>query len=128
MRGGDLETRTTRWSPWSMSLTGFARTPEPPYLAVIFTSQRTDGDRGYEHMAQRMVELAAQQPGFLGVESVRDAAGLGITVSYWRSREDIRAWREHAEHQSAQAAGRRIWYADYRLRICEVLRESGPER
>ena len=109
-----------------MSHPGLAQTPAPPYFAVIFTSQRTAADRGYEHMAQRMVELAAQQPGFLGVESVRDAAGLGITVSYWRSREDICAWREHAEHQAAQAAGREVWYADYRLRICEVMRESGP--
>lgn len=109
-----------------MSHPGFARTPEPPYFAVIFTSQRTDGDRGYDQMAARMVELAAEQPGFLGVESVRDAAGLGLTVSYWRSREDIRAWREHTEHQAAQAAGRRVWYSDYRLRVCEVLREGAP--
>lgn len=109
-----------------MNHPGFAQTPEPPYFAVIFTSQRTAGDRGYDQMAARMIELAAQQPGFLGVESVRDAAGLGLTVSYWRRREDIRAWREHAEHQSAQATGRRVWYADYRVRVCEVLRESAP--
>ena len=60
-----------------------AATPEPPYLAVIFSSQRTDGDQGYGAMAERMVELAREQPGFLGVESARDAEGFGITVSYW---------------------------------------------
>jgi len=105
-----------------MSASAFATTPEPPYFAVIFTSQRTPEDRGYDVMAARMVELAAAQPGFLGVESVRDAGGLGITVSYWRSRDDIRAWREHTEHRVAQETGKRVWYADYRLRICEVLR------
>jgi heme-degrading monooxygenase HmoA len=105
-----------------MSASAFATTPEPPYFAVIFTSQRTPEDRGYDVMAARMVELAAAQPGFLGVESVRDAGGLGITVSYWRTRDDIRAWREHAEHRVAQETGKRVWYADYRLRICEVLR------
>jgi heme-degrading monooxygenase HmoA len=105
-----------------MKATAFAATPEPPYFAVIFTSQRTPEDRGYDAMAARMVELAAAQPGFLGVESVRDAGGLGITVSYWRTRDDIRAWREHAEHRVAQETGKRVWYADYRLRICEVLR------
>ena len=105
-----------------MSASAFATTPEPPYFAVIFTSQRTPEDRGYDAMAARMVELAAAQPGFLGVESVRDTGGLGITVSYWRTRDDIRAWREHAEHRVAQETGKRVWYADYRLRICEVLR------
>ncbi len=105
-----------------MSASAFATTPEPPYFAVIFTSQRTPEDRGYDVMAARMVELAAAQPGFLGVESVRDAGGLGITVSYWRTRDDVRAWREHAEHRVAQETGKRVWYADYRLRICEVLR------
>lgn len=105
-----------------MNATAFAATPEPPYFAVIFTSQRTPEDRGYDVMAARMVELAAAQPGFLGVESVRDAGGLGITVSYWRTRDDIQAWREHAEHRVAQETGKRVWYADFRLRICEVLR------
>jgi heme-degrading monooxygenase HmoA len=103
----------------------FARTPEPPYYAVIFTSQRTDGDRGYDSMAGRMVELAAKQPGFLGVESVRGADGFGITVSYWASEEAIVAWKAHLEHQSAQEAGKRTWYADYQLRVAKVERAYG---
>ena len=82
--------------------TGFARTPEPPYYTVIFTSQRTEVDDGYGAVGDRMVELAAQQPGFLGVESVRDGGGMGITVSYWSSLEAIAAWRAHAEHRVAR--------------------------
>ena len=70
-----------------------AETPAPPYYAVIFTSLRAEGDRGYGHMADRMVELAAQQPGFLGVETVRGGDGLGITVSYWSSEAAITAWK-----------------------------------
>lgn len=65
-----------------------AQTPEPPYYAVISTSLRTDGDQGYSAMAKAMLQLAAEQPGFLGVESVRD--GLGITVSYWKDLESIK--------------------------------------
>lgn len=102
-----------------------AKTPEPPYYAVIFTSQRTEGDRGYEHMADRMVELAARQPGFLGVESVRGADGFGITVSYWSSEEAIIAWKAHAGHQPAQEAGKRVWYAEYQLRVAKVERAYG---
>lgn len=55
---------------------------EKPYYAVIFTSERTEGDHGYDAMAKQMIELASQQPGFLGVDSVRNERGVGITVSY----------------------------------------------
>jgi heme-degrading monooxygenase HmoA len=94
-----------------------------PYYAVIFSSVRTDVDAaGYEKMAARMVELAQQQPGFLGVESARGADGRGITVSYWESEEAIRGWREHAEHRVAQDLGRTKWYASFWLRVCRVER------
>lgn len=105
--------------------TSVARTPEPPYYAVIFSSQRTEGDRGYVHMAERMMELAARQPGFLGAETVRGADGFGITVSYWSSEEAIIAWKAHAEHKPVQETGKRVWYADYQLRIAKVERAYG---
>lgn len=73
-------------------------------------------------MAERMVELAREQPGFLGVESARNAEGLGITVSYWRDEASIAAWRAHADHAVAQRLGREAWYARYRLEVCEVKR------
>ncbi|MFN0052220.1 MAG: antibiotic biosynthesis monooxygenase family protein [Planctomycetales bacterium] len=94
------------------------------YYAVIFTSRRTDEDAaGYSAMAERMLELAAQQPGYLGVESARDESGLGITVSYWQTTQAIRAWREQVEHRLAQGLGRSQWYANYRLRVCRVERD-----
>ncbi len=104
-----------------------AATPEPPYYAVIFTSQRTAGDQGYAAMAERMVALARQQPGFLGVESVRDAEGFGITVSYWRDEASIAAWKAHAEHAVAQRLGRERWYGAFGLRVCRVERAALPE-
>lgn len=104
-------------------MTLLADTPTPPYYAVIFTSLRTEGNRGYAEMAQRMVELASEQPGFLGVESAREEAG--ITVSYWADLASIEAWKQHAEHRVAQALGRERWYADYRVRIARVEREYG---
>ncbi len=108
-----------------MSEPKLARTPQPPYYAVIFTSLRTDVDRGYGHMADRMVELAAQQPGFLGVESTRDANGLGITVSYWESEAAIARWKANTEHQVAQEAGKKTWYSGYQLRVARVERDYG---
>jgi heme-degrading monooxygenase HmoA len=111
-----------------MTKSDFARLPEPPYYAVIFSSQRTPGDHGYGEMADRMVELAAAQPGFLGVESARDADGFGITVSYWRTLEDIAAWKANAEHREAQAIGHRQWYEHFELRVAKVERAHGKPR
>lgn len=105
-----------------MSEFAFANTPEPPYYAVIFSSQRTAGDQGYAAMADRMVELAAQQPGFLGVESTRGNDGFGITVSYWSSLDTIAAWKAQAEHRVAQHNGHRLWYEHFEMRIAKVER------
>jgi heme-degrading monooxygenase HmoA len=104
---------------------GFASTPEPPYYAVIFTSTRTGVDEGYAAVADRMVELAARQPGFLGVESTRGADGLGITVSYWSSLEAISAWKAQGEHRVAQANGYSKWYEHFETRIARVERAYG---
>lgn len=105
--------------------TGLVRTPEPPYYAVIFTSRRTEGDRGYAAVAQRMEELGSRQDGFLGIESARGADGVGITVSYWRDEAAIRAWKADLEHQRAQRAGQSTWYEDYTVRIAKVERAYG---
>lgn len=101
----------------------FASTPEPPYVAVIFTSLRTDGDHGYAETAEAMELLAAQQPGYLGIEAARE--GLGITVSYWRDEASARAWKQVTEHLAAQRRGREAWYRDYRVRIATVTRDYG---
>lgn len=103
-----------------------AKTPEPPYYAVIFSSLRTEGENGYGEMAERMVELAATMPGFLGIESARE--GLGITVSYWESEEAIRHWHNQTEHKIAQQKGYEIWYQSFMLRICKIERAYGYER
>ncbi|MFM2480362.1 antibiotic biosynthesis monooxygenase family protein [Celerinatantimonas sp. YJH-8] len=100
-----------------------ANTPKPPYYAVIFTSHRTDGDQGYQQMAEKMVALAATQPGFLGVESARE--DVGITVSYWADLESIKNWKANAEHLQAQKQGRSQWYSSFKTRIAKVERDYG---
>jgi heme-degrading monooxygenase HmoA len=101
----------------------FADTPQPPYYAVIFTSLRNQADpQGYDEAAQRMVELAAQVPGFLGVESTRDADGVGITVSYWTDAAAITDWRTQAEHASTRERGRWLWYQYFHVRVTRVER------
>jgi heme-degrading monooxygenase HmoA len=105
-----------------------AATPPPPYVAVIFTSVRTlSDDEGYGAMAVQMDELSRQQVGYLGIESARDPTSrLGITVSYWATAEDARAWKQVADHLGAQRLGKDRWYSTYRVRIATVARDYGP--
>lgn len=103
-----------------------AKTPEPPYYAVIFTSLRTEGDNGYGKMSERMIELAEKQPGFLGLESAR--AELGITLSYWKDLESIANWKANAQHLVAQKTGKEKWYQQFVTRIAKVERDYGFEK
>ncbi|HJV90932.1 MAG TPA: antibiotic biosynthesis monooxygenase [Holophagaceae bacterium] len=100
-------------------------TPEPPYVAVIFANRRPVGvEDGYGAAAARMMELVAQQPGFLGADSARDAEGLGITVSYWADEASALAWRRNLEHAEVMRQGRERFYEAYTLRVATVHRAT----
>lgn len=97
--------------------------PPAGAIAVIFISQRREEDAaGYAATADRMAALAVTQPGYLGIDSVRDEAGLGITVSYWADEASARAWKANAEHAAVRQLGRERWYAHYRLIVATVDR------
>ena len=99
--------------------------PYPPHYSVIFTNQRANDDSGvYDDMADRMFQLAAKQPGYLGVGSARVSNGFGITVSYWQDLASIEGWRTNSEHFEAQRLGREKWYQSYSLRL---PRSGGPK-
>ncbi|MGO9674746.1 MAG: antibiotic biosynthesis monooxygenase family protein [Methylocella sp.] len=107
---------------------GFAKTPEPPCYAVIFTSQRRPGDDGYAAMAEKMAALALEQPGCLGAETARGESGLGITVAYFADEASIRSWKQNVHHLAAQRLGKERWYSHYQVRVGRVERAySGPE-
>ncbi|KJV09029.1 hypothetical protein VZ95_13980 [Elstera litoralis] len=101
----------------------FAKTPKPPYWAVIFTNQLSDDTAGYAAMADTMEELSVRQPGYLGIESVRNADGTGITVSYWQTEADMVAWKAVAAHVIAQRLGKERWYKGYVTRVAQVTRD-----
>lgn len=111
-----------------MSGAGFATTPPPPYYAVIFSSKRNDqGEAHYAAAAEAMFALVQQQPGFLGAESARAADGFGITVAYFDGEENIRRWRNHAEHAATRERGKREWYDHFEVRVAKVERAyHGP--
>ena len=96
--------------------------------AVIFVSKLKPDQRGYEELADAMVARAAKAPGFLRIESVRDGAGTGITVSYWADLESIRKWKLHADHTIARNKGRSDWYQSFKTRIAKVEKDYGFEK
>ena len=108
-------------------MSALSTTPDPPYYAVIFASTASSDTADYAEAAARMTELAARQPGFLGVDSAR-SDGVGITVSYWETEAAIRSWKAHAEHTLARETGRARWYDRYELRVARVEREYGWRR
>lgn len=102
----------------------FINTPNPPYYAVIFVSERKGGDsedNGYTEMAQRMTDLAINSEGFIGIDSVRGTKS--ITVTYWRDLESIRKWRENADHAMAREVGYAQWYKSVATKIALIERD-----
>ncbi|AMC09832.1 JEMB protein [Lutibacter profundi] len=100
-----------------------ANTPKPPYYAVIFSSIRAKEDVSYSEISDKMIELAQQQEGFLGMESAKNE--IGITVSYWDSLEAIKNWKMNVDHAEAREKGRSIWYEKFKVRISKVERDYG---
>jgi heme-degrading monooxygenase HmoA len=89
--------------------------------AVIFSAELSEDLEGYDEMISRMRELAATQPGFIGMESTMEGA-REITVSYWRSADDISSWKRQPEHVKAQQLGRARWYRSYTVRVARIER------
>jgi len=107
-------------------MSNIAKTPTPPYYAVIFTTIQSNEREGYADMNARMLELAQKEKGFLGIESTHGDIGLSIT--YWASLEDIARWKNHAEHKIAQAKGFEMWYQAFATRVAKVEVDSFFER
>lgn len=103
-----------------------AKTPKPPYYAVIFTSIRTEGDNGYSKMTEEMVEMVKKQPGFLGFESARE--DVGITISYWKDLKSIEIWKNNVEHKIARIKGKEVWYKYFKVRIAKVDKDYSFEK
>ena len=98
-------------------------TRPPETIAVIFVAQRSVGDDAeYRAAATEMDALAAAQPGYMGVDSVRSAQGLGITVSYWADDAAAKGWRDHPRHAAIRDRGRGIWYMHYDLHVAAITR------
>ncbi|MGN6818079.1 MAG: antibiotic biosynthesis monooxygenase family protein [Sphingomonas sp.] len=97
-------------------------------IAVIFEVEPADGRRtAYLDIAARLKPELEVIDGFLSVERFESLATPGkiLSLSFFRDEAAVAAWRNTEDHRRAQAAGRGGVFADYRLRVAEVLRDYG---
>jgi heme-degrading monooxygenase HmoA len=97
-------------------------------IAVIFEVQPRDGQQGaYLDAAAALRPLLARIDGFISIERFESLTTPGkiVSLSYWRDEEAVREWRNLEAHRRIQSAGREIMFADYRLRVAQVLRDYG---
>ena len=94
-------------------------------IVTVFRSRLRPGVREeYVALANRMNELAATMPGYISHKGFFADDGERVTVVEFESEEGLRAWRMHPEHIEAQRKARKIYYSEYSVQVCEVVRES----
>jgi heme-degrading monooxygenase HmoA len=97
---------------------------EEPHVACIFRSTRTNNSTiEYAEWSERMDQLVATMPGYLGHVSFREeSTGRGVTISYFESMAALEHWRQHAVHREAQTLGRSNFYEEYEVEVAEIVR------
>jgi heme-degrading monooxygenase HmoA len=94
-------------------------------LVIVFRCRPKAGiGQDYMTLAMRMSELAAKMPGHISHKSFAAEDGEWVTIVEFASEPELRAWREHPEHIDAQQKGRELYYSEYQIQVCEVVRES----
>ena len=97
-------------------------------IAVIFEVEPHHGKaQEYLDIAARLRPELEKIDGFISVERFESIyhPGKYVSISYWRDADAVRTWRTHAEHQQAQAKGRQEIFADYRIRVAQIVRDYG---
>ncbi|MDP0925788.1 antibiotic biosynthesis monooxygenase [Paracoccus onubensis] len=97
-------------------------------IAVIFEVEiTTETQSEYLDLAAQLRPLLEDIDGFLSIERFRSLTNPDkiLSLSFWRDEAAIAQWRNLSEHRAAQTAGRDHIFADYRLRIANVLRDYG---
>ena len=93
-------------------------------VLTVFRNRLRPDAKDYPDMAARMSELARSMPGYISHKGFVAEDGERVTLVEFESEEAQRVWRAHPEHLAAQKMGRQSFYAEFRLQICSVLRET----
>jgi heme-degrading monooxygenase HmoA len=95
-------------------------------IAVIFEVEMKPGkDQAYFDLAGSLRPELEKIDGFISVERFQSTTNAGkyVSLSFWRDAEAIARWRRHTDHQLAQTQGKSSIFADFRIRVAEVLRD-----
>jgi heme-degrading monooxygenase HmoA len=97
------------------------------YAVIFEVTPFPQGVEAYLDAAAALKEELEKVEGFISVERFQglNAPQTYLSLSYWESEAAIQAWREHHGHQLAQVRGRNELFRDYRIRVCQVMREYG---
>ena len=97
-------------------------------IAVIFEVWPSSGRKeDYLAIAASLRVELDKMDGFISVERFQSLTQPNkvLSLSFWRDEAAVQRWRELQSHRAAQQAGRQQHFADYRLRVAQVLRDYG---
>ena len=97
-------------------------------IAVIFEVRpRAGRKQDYLDIAASLKPLLEQIDGFISIERFQSLVDDGkiLSLSFFRDEAAITEWRNLEKHRAAQHAGRSEVFEDYRLRVCDVIRDYG---
>ena len=98
-------------------------------MAVIFEVWPAKGRKEeYLRLAAALRSEVEKIDGFISVERFESLYEEGklLSLQFWRDEAAIARWRNHLDHRRMQGVGRGGLFADYRLRIAQVVRDYGP--
>jgi heme-degrading monooxygenase HmoA len=94
-------------------------------IVTVFRSRLRAGKTAeYSAELERMSALATTMPGYISHKGFTADDGERVTIVEFEHEEGMRTWRMNPEHRVAQRKARDIYYAEYNLQVCELLRES----
>ncbi|MEO3711439.1 antibiotic biosynthesis monooxygenase family protein [Roseateles flavus] len=97
-------------------------------IAVLFELEALPGQaEAYLAQAAALQSVLAEQEGLISVERFQSLGRPGryLSLSLWRDEAAVARWRQQMDHRAAQRQGRGQLFADYRLRVAQVLRDYG---
>jgi heme-degrading monooxygenase HmoA len=95
-------------------------------IAVIFEVwPRPEHKQEYLDIASELRSVLDEIDGFISIERFESLSEPGkiLALSFFRDDEAVQLWRNTRAHRIAQTKGRNRIFADYRLRIAEVMRD-----
>ncbi|MBO0935461.1 antibiotic biosynthesis monooxygenase [Fibrella sp. HMF5335] len=97
-------------------------------ITVLFEVTMQPGQREtYLNLAKALVSELEKQDGFISVERFESLTTPDklLSLQTWRDEASVVAWRNNLFHQKTMPIGYQRLFADYRLRVLNVIRDYG---